>query len=85
MVIYILEPYLNDSHGYWVNGIQANSNAEIHVFSLPAKHWKWRMHASAITLAQLIFDYSEPDHIIVSDMSDLSVLKANLPQHWRRY
>jgi len=85
MVIYILEPYLNDSHSYWLNGMKTYLDAQVKTFTLPAKHWKWRMHASAITFAELLCNETEPDHILVSDMCSAALLKSMLPKAWSNH
>ncbi len=84
MVIFILEPYLNDSHRYWGEGIIENSEHEVKLFALPAKHFKWRMQASAISLAEQIKNEKEPDHIIISDMCNAALLRSLLPKTWTR-
>lgn len=52
---------------------QAHSGHNIKLLTLPGRHWKWRMHGAAITLAEefLLMDYL-PDLIIATDMIDLS-------------
>ncbi|MFK7755840.1 MAG: DUF3524 domain-containing protein [Flavobacteriales bacterium] len=85
MVIYILEPYLNDSHAHWLKGLEKHLEAEVRSFTLPAKHWKWRMHASAITFSELLKYEPEPDHILLSDMSSAALLKSLLPPTWKSY
>ena len=57
--------------------LQKYSRHEIKLLTLPGRHWKWRMHGAAITLAKeyLTLDYV-PDLIIATDMIDLSTFVA---------
>ena len=82
MLVYLLEPYLTDSHKYWANNFIKHSSHAIQIFSLPGKHWKWRMHGAAITLAESIKSLPKPSSILVSEMCNVSTLKALLPKKW---
>ncbi len=57
--------------------LQKYSRHEIKLLTLAGRHWKWRMHGAAITLAEefLSMDYL-PDLIIATDMIDLSTFVA---------
>ena len=57
--------------------LQRYSRHDIRLLTLPGRHWKWRMHGAAVTLAHefLSIDY-QPDLIIATDMIDLSTFIA---------
>ncbi|MBX2814990.1 MAG: DUF3524 domain-containing protein [Saprospiraceae bacterium] len=77
MNIVLLEAYAGGSHRQWMEELQAFSRHEINILSLPARHWKWRMHGGAITLAKAFLDLpTSPDLILATDMLDLSVFLA---------
>ena len=49
------------------------------MLTLPGKHWKWRMHGAAITMAEMVNQWNgDYDLILASDMIDLSVFKCLL-------
>jgi len=81
-MIYVLEPYLTSSHKHWLKIFSIQNKLEVKSFTLPGYHWKWRMHGAAITLAKKLSKHSEPDHILVSEMCDVAVLKALIPAEW---
>lgn len=77
MKIALLEPFFTGSHQSWAEGFKAKSRHEITILSLPGKHWKWRMHGGAISLAKQYFELKDrPDLILASDMLDLSTFLA---------
>ncbi len=77
MKILLVEPFYGGSHRAWADGLQAYSRHEIKILSLPARHWKWRMHGGAISLADAYLkDDFEAELILVSDMLDLALFKA---------
>ncbi len=82
MKILLIEPYLTDSHRQWVDGISKGQRWESRVLSLQPRHWKWRMHAAAISLAEQVTSLAFcPDLILASEMMDLALLKALLGTH----
>ncbi|MEM6268521.1 MAG: DUF3524 domain-containing protein [Bacteroidota bacterium] len=73
MKIALLEPFLGGSHRQWAEGWQRHSHHEIRIFGLPGRHWKWRMHGGAVTLArQLAESGFRPDLLLTTDMLDLA-------------
>ncbi len=79
MKICYVEPYLGFSHKHWIEGYQRHSFNKIEVIGLPARHWKWRMHGGAITLAKKVMEESEvPDLFLISGMIDLPLFKSLL-------
>ena len=70
--ILLVEPFFTGSHQSWAEGFQTFSQHEIRILSLKGRHWKWRMHSGAVTLARLFLanDY-QPDLILATDMLDL--------------
>lgn len=64
---------MGGSHAAWANGWMRHSRHTFKLLSLPARHWKWRMHGAAVTLAQqfLASDF-QPDLIVATDMLDLT-------------
>ena len=73
----MIEPYFEGSHKRWILEFQKFSAHNIEVLTLPGRHWKWRMHGGAITLAQKYNKLdSKPDIIIASDMLNLPLFKS---------
>ncbi len=73
MKILILEPYWTGSHAAWAEEYARRSAHVIEVMSLEGRHWKWRMHGGAVTLARRFLETAfEPDLVIASDMLDLT-------------
>ena len=92
----LLNPYSAGSHALWEQGLQANlpmaaqadgEELEVRVWSLPGRHWKWRMHASALTLVdRMMQDIGSswvPDAFLVTDMMDVGQFRAALPARLR--
>jgi glycosyltransferase involved in cell wall biosynthesis len=77
MRILIVEPYLAGSHAAWAEEYSERSTHEVSVLGLPGRHWKWRMHGGALTLARLFMEGSyRPDVVVATDMLDLSTFMA---------
>lgn len=76
--VILIEPFFTGSHARWCNDLKKYSSHTIEIVSLEGRHWKWRMHGGAISIAQKLKD-KEADLLIVSDMIDLALLKALLP------
>ena len=79
MKIAIVEPFFGGAHKSWINALQKHLPFNFHLFTLPARHWKWRMEAGAISLAQKVNETQQKfDIFLVSDMLNLSLFKAML-------
>lgn len=77
MKILLLVPFFTGSHKAWAEGYKKHSSHEVEIFGLAGRHWKWRMHGSAITFAQKLRNADfKPDRIITSDMMDVALFKA---------
>jgi glycosyltransferase involved in cell wall biosynthesis len=77
MNILLLEPYHTGSHAAWAEGYASRSSHAIALMSLAGRHWKWRMHGGAVSLAgRFLADPFAPDLIVASDMLDLTVFLA---------
>ena len=75
--IILLEPFFSGSHKQWAEGFQERSVHNIKILSLPGRHWKWRMHGGAISLAK---QYNKleyiPDLILATSMLDVTTFLA---------
>jgi glycosyltransferase involved in cell wall biosynthesis len=81
MRILLLSPYHGGSHKAWAEGYARHSAHEVHLLTLPARFWKWRMEGGAINLARralprLADPTQSPDLILATDMLDLSRFMA---------
>jgi glycosyltransferase involved in cell wall biosynthesis len=77
--ILLIEPFYTGSHKYWADNLLKHSKHYITLLTLPGKHWKWRMHGAAITLAEKVNNRSSDfDLILISDMMDAAVFKSLL-------
>ena len=80
--ILLVEPYLTGSHKTWAEGLRRHSRHHVDILSLPGRHWKWRMHGGAVTLARAFLAQEQrPDLIIATDMLDLTTFLALTRPH----
>jgi glycosyltransferase involved in cell wall biosynthesis len=79
LMVLLIEPFFSGSHARWCLDFQKYSSHTLEIIALEGRHWKWRMHGGAISIAEKLKG-KMADVIIVSDMIDLPLLKALLPQ-----
>ncbi len=71
--IVLLEAFHSGSHKQWAEGLHKHSIHDIQILSLPGRHWKWRMHGGAVSLAKQFNALKElPDLILATSMLDLT-------------
>ena len=77
MNICLIEPFHTGSHAAWAEEYARYSRHNVELLTLSGRHWKWRMHGGAVTLARH-FQKSgcKPDVILASDMLDLTTFLA---------
>jgi glycosyltransferase involved in cell wall biosynthesis len=71
-----LEPFYGGSHRDFAKGLAAHSRHEIHLATLPARFWKWRMRGAALHFVQSIGDLASFDGIITTGLMSLSDFTA---------
>ena len=72
-----LEPYYSGSHKYFADGFVKAFPEQVRLFTLQGRHWKWRMHGSSVTFADMLEKSGEKfDTIIVSSLADTALLKS---------
>lgn len=77
MKICLIEPFHTGSHAAWAEEFARYSRHEVTLLTLSGRHWKWRMHGGAVTLARQFLDSGcEPDLLLASDMLDLTTFLA---------
>lgn len=77
MNILLLEPYLAGSHAAWARQYAICSRHQVQVLGLPGRHWKWRMHGGAVSLAGQWLESSFPaDVLLATDMLDLACFQG---------
>jgi glycosyltransferase involved in cell wall biosynthesis len=89
LLVWALEPYFGGSHKQFLEGLAHHSRHDLTLFTLPGRHWKWRMHGGALSLARAVGDRrsvaaapglrargERPDVLFASDMLDLPVFLA---------
>lgn len=77
MKICLVEPFHSGSHAAWAEEYARYSRHDVELLTLSGRHWKWRMHGGAVTLArQFIASDYEPDLLLASDMLDLTTFLA---------
>lgn len=96
MRLVIVNPYSAGSHAQWAQGMarelplaaaRFGAVLEVELQALPGRHWKWRMHAAALTLvdrmqADGVLDRAV-DAFLVTDMLDAAQFRAALPPSHR--
>lgn len=77
MNITLISPFHGGSHRAWAEGYAKASAHTVTLLTLPDRHWKWRMHGGAITLARRFLEEGHaPDLILATDMLDLTTFLA---------
>jgi glycosyltransferase involved in cell wall biosynthesis len=77
MKICLIEPFHTGSHAAWAEEYARYSRHDIALLTLDGRHWKWRMHGGAVTLARrFMANVGEADLLLVSDMLDLTTFLA---------
>lgn len=84
----ILDPYHAGSHAHWAKGmhIHLSQLPGVHadLWTLPGRHWKWRMHGACGAFAALAHAAdAPPDVILTTDMLDVAALRGLFPASWR--
>jgi len=71
MKISLVEPFYSASHKQWADGLKQYSTHDVELLTLPGRHWKWRMHGGAVSLAKQFNTLSyKPDLILTTSMLD---------------
>ncbi len=69
----IVEPFLSGSHAAWADEYARHSGHNVTILGLEGRHWKWRMHGGAVTLARRFIEAGHrPDLVVATDMLDLT-------------
>ena len=77
MRVVLVEPFFSGSHKSWAVGVKNHSSHTIELLTLPGRHWKWRMHGGAVTLARRFTEeFTGCDLILASDMLNLCSFQA---------
>jgi len=77
MKICLIEPFHTGSHAAWAEEYARRSRHDVTLLTLSGRHWKWRMHGGAVTLArQFMARDGQPDLLLASDMLDLATFLA---------
>ncbi|NND84819.1 MAG: DUF3524 domain-containing protein [Acidimicrobiia bacterium] len=75
MRVFVVSPYHGGSHAAWAEGWARHSSHELHLLTMDARFWKWRMFGAATTLAleaeRLVGEFGPPDAVVATDMLDL--------------
>ena len=79
-MISFLEPYYAGSHRYFADKFVELFDADL--FTLPGRHWKWRMHGASVKFADMIkASGKDYDTVIVSSLADAALLKSLLADY----
>ena len=82
MRIAIIDPFFDESHKLWTQGLTKYSSHQYELITLGPHHWKWKMAAGALYCAQKINAFEKPfDLLLATDMVNVSLLKAQLSPH----
>ena len=79
MKFLFLEPFYGGSHRDFAKGLVAHSGHDIHLATLPARFWKWRMRGAALHFIRTAGDLSAYDGIVTTGLMSLADFKALCP------
>ncbi len=77
MRICLIEPFYTGSHATWADELVRCSSHQVDLLTLAGRHWKWRMHGGAVSLARrFMAEGYAPELILATDMLDLTTFLA---------
>ena len=76
MKFLFIEPFYGGSHRDFAKGLVAHSRHHIHLVTLPARFWKWRMRGAALHFIRTLGDLSVYDGIITTGLLSLADFTA---------
>jgi glycosyltransferase involved in cell wall biosynthesis len=74
--ILFIEAFYGGSHRAFADGLINHSRYDIHLISLPARFWKWRLRGASLHFSREIENWQDYDLIISGGMMSLADLKA---------
>lgn len=75
--ILLIEPFYTGSYKQWCEGFKKHSSHNVEILSMAGRHWKWRMHGGAITLAREFNELKKDfDVVFATDMLDVTTFKS---------
>lgn len=78
--IALLEPFYGGSHKRWADELKAATRHRVEIFSLPARHWKWRLRGGAVSLARQVRQSGRRfDLYLATSMLDAALFRALAP------
>ncbi len=79
MRIALLDPFYDVSHAQWARGLKAHSVHEIDIYCLKPVHWKWKMAAGAVSIADQVNKAGVAyDLLLGTDMLNVPLFKSLL-------
>ncbi|MDX1439042.1 MAG: DUF3524 domain-containing protein [Rubricoccaceae bacterium] len=86
MNVLALEPWYGGSHKHFLKDLSRHSRHDFRKLTMAARFWKWRMHGSAVTLAEKTEEQIQrgfqPDVIFASDMVNLPAFLSLTRHHF---
>lgn len=76
-----LESFYGGSHRDFAKGLIAHSRHDIHLVTMPARFWKWRMRGAALHFVQTISNLASYDGILTTGLMSLADFKALCGAH----
>jgi len=77
MNIWLLDPYFTGSHKQWALELQEYSRHKVSLLTLKGRHWKWRMHGGAVSLAKMALNKKEkPNLFLATSMMDVTTFSS---------
>ncbi len=76
MKFLFLEPFFGGSHRKFAEGLIAHSRHRIHLETLPARFWKWRMRGAALYFSHKLSNIEKYDGLVITDLMSLADFKA---------
>ncbi len=79
--VLFIEPFYGGSHKFFADRVVAHSAHRVHLLTLPARFWKWRMRGAHLWLAEKVrARLGKFDCLLVSDMLSLGELQGVVPE-----
>lgn len=85
--ILFIEPYYGGSHKSWFEQLKKYSKHTFKSLTLPARHWKWRMHSSPSIFSDQVNALRSQDFdlILCSEFLSINRFRGELSKEWRDF